>query len=120
MNADVVLYKDAGTISIGIDRVTAKPASGGNPAKFLSNFTFKTIPLTVSGDKYFFEGDLDGDHAFGYMDGDVKPCYSCHIMGTLDGESLFFTMEYKFSSSPMEPTLSSTYKGVCQLKIVNG
>ena len=114
VHVDAILDANANKLTIIVDEVTASPAHGDKPASVMTDFTLYGIDVVADGGKYTFDANL-GANGFGTMNGEKKACKQCHVMGTLEGKKLFFTMEYKFTESPMAPLLSSTYNGTCSL-----
>ena len=45
------------------------------------------------------------------MRGAERPFRQGNIEGNIDGNVLKFSVNYKFTESPMEPELTSTYEG---------
>lgn len=113
--AEVSLQADEGKLTIVLDTITARPAYGETPAQVMTSFTLSGITYEEADGKYSFDANI-GEEAFGTMGDAVKACKKCHVTGTLGGNKLFFTTEYKFSESAMEPLLSSTYTGTCRRK----
>ena len=114
VHVDAILDANASKLTIIVDEVTASPAHDDKPASVLTDFTLYGMDVVADGGKYTFDANL-GANGFGTMNGEKKACKQCHVMGTLEGKKLFFTMEYKFTESPMAPLLSSTYNGTCSL-----
>lgn len=97
-------------VRITIDEVTGRPATETMPAQMMTGVVLENITSTKQADgSYILRAEtLEGG---GTMRETFSSFMQGNFEGTIEGKKLTFTVNYKFTASPYEPNLSSSYVG---------
>ena len=106
---------DEGKVRIHVDEVTGRPATELMPALKMTDVVLDNITSTTQADgSYVLRSEtLEGG---GTMREKFSNFMQGNLEGTIEGKKLTFTVNYKFTASPYEPHLSSSYEGTYNAK----